>query len=114
LKRIPSNSFEIHDLPFIASFGGVRLTAICKDHLSEGSRDPLGREKTLTVDDPRIPTYVWKQGPEGWEYLSRLIDGLISATMPCHHYLTKYPEDDALVVVSKGEYSDKVLSKYMV
>ena len=36
-----------------------------------------------------------------------LLAGVENSNTPCHQYLTNYPVDDALVVVSKGEYPQK-------
>jgi hypothetical protein len=47
----------------------------------------------------------------GWrvDYLVELMDGLIQSKTAGHQYLTDYPKDDAIIVVSKGEYSDALL-----
>jgi hypothetical protein len=43
------------------------------------------------------------------KWVVQLIDSLIDSSVPCHQYLTQYPED-AVLVLSKGEYSDEVLT----
>lgn len=52
---------------------------------------------------------MWTHAAEGWDYLDALVDGLVKDTVPGHQYLTRYPDEDAIVVFSKGEYSDDVL-----
>ena len=41
--------------------------------------------------------------------LAELIDGLIKCPTAGHQYLTRYPDEDAIAVVSKGEYGDEML-----
>jgi hypothetical protein len=41
--------------------------------------------------------------------LAELLDGMIQSKKPGHQYLTRFPDEDAIVVVSKGEYSDEML-----
>jgi len=55
------------------------------------------------------PVFEWLRTQEGWDYLAELIDGLVKDTSPGHQYLSAYPSEDAIVVVSKGEYGDEVL-----
>lgn len=63
----------------------------------------------LRRQEPNAPRFSWNRSSEGWEYLAELIDGLIRSRQPGHQYLTRYPDEDAIVVVSKGEYGDDVL-----
>jgi hypothetical protein len=56
-----------------------------------------------------VPAFEWLRTEEGWDYLAELIDDLVKSTSPGHQYLSAYPREDAIVVVSKGEYGDEVL-----
>ncbi len=47
--------------------------------------------------------FEWKRTSEGWDYMAHLLDGLVGNSGPGHHYLTRYPGEDAIVVVSKGD-----------
>ena len=49
-------------------------------------------------------------GDEGWDYLAALLESLVKSPTPGHQYLTSYPNEDAIVVVSKGEYGDELLT----
>ena len=42
---------------------------------------------------------------------AELVDELARSPGPGHQYLTTHPGDDAIVVVSKGEYGDDVLGR---
>lgn len=54
-------------------------------------------------------SFTWSRTFQGWDYLAKLLDGLIESNCEGHQYLTRYPDEDAVVVVSKGEYSDSVM-----
>lgn len=53
--------------------------------------------------------FEWMRTAEGWDYLAELIDSLVQSSTPCHQYLTAYPREDAIFVISKGEYGDELL-----
>ena len=110
-RNLASNQrpLEIHSLSFIQPFGDIRLIASCSGSMLE----PLAEKAQglRKVDDVNGHEFNWLRTAEGWEYLADLIDGLVTSSNPGHQYLSNYPTEDAILVVSKGEYGDDVLSK---
>jgi hypothetical protein len=109
LGRDRTQSLYIDELPFIAPFGGIRLLANCP-----GKGFGL-YDRGLVPGIRRISTgpdcFTWNLNAEDWNDLAYLMKGLVQSTAPCHQYLARYPGEDAIVVLSKGEYSDEVLSR---
>ena len=106
--RDPMSSVQLADQPFVNSYGRVRV-------LARNSAAAVGMSSDVRQGIRRIsdlsPDFVWTRTAEGWDYLARLLDGLMQHPGPSHQYLTRYPGEDAIVVVSKGEYDDDVLLK---
>jgi hypothetical protein len=99
--------YEFHTLPFIETFGGIQLTARCAGSMFDFTRSTaLGLRRSGSDLEPR---FEWIRTSEGWDYFAELINGLIASPSPGHQYLTAFPSEDAIVVVSKGEYGDEVL-----
>ena len=100
---------ELHldSLPFIHSVGvRLRLRSLGEPFtVKDGdARQGLRRQRS------EKESFVWSRTNEGWEYLAELLDGLIQSQNSGHQYLTRFPDEDAIVVVSKGEYGDEVLT----
>ncbi len=98
---------EIHQQPFIDAFGGIQLLASCSGsmfHDTEGKPQGVRRKSSNLGQE-----FEWLRTAEGWDYLAELIDGLVRCPAPGHQYLSAYPSEDAIVVVSKGEYGEEVL-----
>ncbi len=93
--------------PFIVPFGD--LTVLAKSSGSIG-RKIAGKRQGLVRLCDRPLHFEWIRSSEGWDYLAELIDGLMKTKQSGHQYLTRYPDEDAIVVVSKGEYSDSIVS----
>jgi hypothetical protein len=72
-------------------------------------RDGSNSEGLRLIRDKPSPSFRWALARDDWYDLVALLDGMIAAKYPCHQYLTSFPSEDALVVVSKGEYDDSVL-----
>lgn len=107
LGRTSGESCELHEQPFVASFGGTRITLTSSGPMfdqTQGSRQGIRR-----VTGTSGPVFAWHRTLEGWDYLAKLIDALAESPRAGHQYLTNYPSEDAIVVVSKGEYGDEVL-----
>ena len=92
---------------FLVPFGGVEVAARCSGSL--GATKGLGTQGRLVKRAKNTAHFEWTRSAEGWDYLAELIGGLIQSKTGGHQYLTNYPKDDAIVVVSKGEYSDDLL-----
>jgi hypothetical protein len=100
---------EIHRLPFIEAYGGLRLVASCTGSVFN---QPKGKILgLLKKPSPQGQEFEWQRTTEGWDYLAELIDDLVRSSTPGHQYLSAYPKEDAIVVVSKGEYGDDVLQQ---
>jgi hypothetical protein len=98
---------QVDKQEFVAPFGGIRVFARCSGPMFE-SKQGDNRQGFFKRSDSPIQ-FEWTRSAEGWDYLAELIDGLVQSNAVGHQYLTRYPGEDAIVVVSKGEYSDGVL-----
>lgn len=100
---------ELHRQPFIDAFGNIRLLASCSGSLfhQPGGKPQGVRRKPFSID----VEFEWQRTAEGWDYLGELIDELVKSPTPGHQYLSAYPREDAIVVVSKGEYGEEVLER---
>jgi hypothetical protein len=97
---------EFGDLQFVWAFG-VRLIAYSTGSVFADSHGkPRGIRRRPGDGEP---VFEWRRTAEGWDYLARLIDSVVRSPISGHQYLTSYPSEDAIVVVSKGEYGDDVL-----
>jgi hypothetical protein len=98
---------ELHREPFVKVFGGLSVTLEC----TGGMFTSLGNAQNgiLRRRGMEPPSFCWRRTAEGWDYLAKLIEPMSRGGGPCHQYLTSYPSEDVIVVVSKGEYSDDVL-----
>ncbi len=107
LSLMPGQSLELHDRSSVVAFGGVRLALSCSGSMLQCSRTTRGGLRRVTGQSG--PVFEWARTAEGWDYLAELLDGLIKAKTAGHQYMTSYPSEDAIVVVSKGEYGDEVI-----
>ena len=100
---------QLDELEFIIPFGGVTLLAECVDATSShGSpqRRAVSRRSATGL------SFVWRQSRDAWTITTELVEGLIDSPTAGHQYLSEYPEGDALILASKGEFSDRVLAEY--
>lgn len=94
---------------FVLPFGGIQVLAKCSGAVIKGRNE--GKQQGI-FRRPGLPfCFDWTRSADGWDYLAELIDGLVQSKTAGHQYLTRYPGEDAIVVVSKGEYSDDVLAR---
>lgn len=100
---------ELHKQPFIAPFGGVEITLASSGSMF--AKTHRGFQGIRRVRDARAPVFEWRRTEEGWDYLAKLIEPIVTESTAGHQYLTAYPGEDAIVVVSKGEYGDEVLKQ---
>lgn len=90
---------DFHALPFVYPSDGIQLR-MCS---LVGGRIGLRR-----IDNSQL-SFQWSHSNEEWDHMAELLDGLIRSVRPGHQYFTVHPADDALLVVSKGEYDDSLL-----
>jgi hypothetical protein len=100
--------FEIDKLDFIVPFGGTRIVASCSGSMFKG---PFGKPQGIQRAGGSENAFVWQKTAEGWDYLAELIAPLVSCSSSGHQYLSSYPSEDAIVVLSRGEYGDEVLQR---
>ena len=108
LSGSPSEPCELDQQPFIAAFGGTKITL--------ASSGPMFAQKGHATGIRRVkaaigPAFEWRRTNEGWDYLAKLIEPIVTKGHAGHQYLTSYPSEDVIVVVSKGEYGDDVLQQ---
>ena len=53
----------------------------------------------LSQDDWK---FTWSGQLDEWDILADLVDSTVQAKHACHQYLTSCPDDDAIVVISRG------------
>lgn len=100
-KRV---AIQLDSMPWIEASGNMTLRLESAASIFNAGQHVQGLRRQ---DSGR--SFVWTRTAEGWDYLDALVDGLVKDMAPGHQYLTRYPDEDAIVVVSKGEYSDDVL-----
>jgi hypothetical protein len=101
--------FELHCLPFIAPIGDIRLVVCCKESMLEAGQGK--RQGIRKIGSSDSEEFLWQRTAEGWDYLAALIDGLIKSAVPGHQYLSSYPSEDVIVVLSKGEYTEDIIRR---
>jgi len=105
LAAVPETSIQLDEQPFISAFVKLRMLSVGNIVVPPHNLRVGLRQVTIG----NLPTFYWSQTCEGWDYLAELIDGLIKCPTAGHQYLTRYPDEDAIAVVSKGEYGDEML-----
>ena len=100
-KRV---AIQLDSMPWIEASGNMTLRLESSASIFNAGQHVQGLRRQ---DSGR--SFVWTRTAEGWDYLDALVNGLVKDMAPGHQYLTRYPDEDAIVVVSKGEYSDDVL-----
>lgn len=107
MSRSPGASYALHEEPFITAFGGVRVTLVSTGPVA--TQTPHLHAGLSAIRTGDTPSFEWHTTAAGWDHLAELVGGLIACTKRCHQYLTRYPLEDAIVVLSKGEYGDDVI-----
>lgn len=102
-------NLELGEQSFVFVAGDIRLRLRSSDDFFEETdgESMLGLRR---IENEQC-SFIWTRTKEGWDYLAKLIAGMISAKHSGHQYLTNFPDDDAIVVVSKGEYGDEVIQR---
>lgn len=113
LSQTPGMSCELAEQSFIAAFGGVRVLLSCsaplpsrKQAIWRGIRNGLDR-----VETEANPVFEWRLAEEDWDDRVALLAPLVTKPGAGHQYLDHHAADDAIVVVSKGEYGDEMLAR---
>ena len=96
---------QLDEQPFVVPLARVRLSSL--DLMTKQPK--TSRIGFRRIQNDTALSFHWSRTCEGWDYLAELIDGLIKSPGAGHQYLTRYPDEDAIVVVSKGEYTDEIL-----
>jgi len=95
---------------YVAAFGGVRILLQCSVSPKGASNHASRKGLFKNTNDPF--QFEWTLSAEDWDDLAAMIYGLVSSDDVGHQYLTRHPQDDATLVVSRGEYSDEILKEY--
>lgn len=102
-----SHAINLDELPWIFATRGITVRLTLCNSESDSPQQGVDAGIRRTHIDP--PSFEWKRTKEGWQYLGDMIQGLLDSDADCHQYLTTYPNEDAIVVLSKDEYTDDVL-----
>lgn len=102
-------AFEFDLLPTVYNSGEVRLRLQSLGESFKVSGVTHDARQGIRRIQGDQPSFTWTRTNEGWNYLAELLEDLVNSDEPGHQYLTRYPDEDAIVVVSKGEYGDDVL-----
>jgi hypothetical protein len=90
---------SLHQEPFIKAHGGIMLDA----RVRVAQLAKTDKEGVIRVGAGKPAHFEWICDPETWMNFSYLVDGLSGG----HQYLTAGPSEDAMVMVSQGEYYDE-------
>jgi hypothetical protein len=99
---------DLQTQPFVFVAGDVQLRMETSGEMfrSDVKSAALGLRR-ICADSNH---FTWTRTNEGWDYLCELINSSVISKSPGHQYLTSHPDDDAIVVISRGEYGDEVLA----
>jgi hypothetical protein len=97
LEEIGCPRLEVHRLPFVRAYRGVELAAC-----------PVGKERGIrTVERAgKSPRFTWEHSAEGWLEAAEKIVPV--AENGGHAYLVCIGPKDAVVMVSSGEYDERI------
>jgi len=104
-----ASELQLDELAFIIPFGGVTLLAECIDATSSHGSP---QRRAVSRNSATGLSFVWRQSRDAWAITTELVEGLIASPVAGHQYLSEYPAGDALILASKGEFSDSVLAEY--
>ena len=107
LSETPAMSCDLEEQPFVVALGGTRVRLFSTGGMFAQTRGSV--QGLRRAGGEAHPNFGWSRTAEGWDYFAQLVGSLVSATKAGHQYLTSYPSEDAIVVLSKGEYGDEVL-----
>lgn len=97
--------YQLETQAFVQPVDNVRIRLICGNTVIGQKR--VGCWQGVRRTQPGASDFEWQRGPEGWDYLAELIEPFLEKSSPGHQYLSAYPKEDAIIVLSKGEYSVK-------
>jgi len=108
LSRNPGKTCPLEMQPFIAALGGIKVLLICSEPLLP--RKCSNSQGIRRIPQEAGPVFEWRHHAEGWDDLAELIDPVVKTRKACHQYLDRYAHEDAIVVLSRGEYGDQVFT----
>ncbi len=97
---------ELSLQPFVTAFANTRILLANIGAPCGNTRYCAGLRQAKGASGP---AFEWCETSERWLDLAELIVPIVGTPEAAHQYLTTYPHDDAIVVLSKGEYGDDVL-----
>jgi len=109
LSQTPGMTCELASQPFIVTFGGTKVLLSCTGPNFPHKR--IDGQGIHRIEPLIMPVFEWRRSADGWDYLAELVNPFVVEFSPGHQYLTRYPGEDAIVVLSKGEYGEEVLKK---
>ncbi len=107
LGETPDSTYQLEAQPFVAAFGGIQVRLVCTGPILSNA---VARQGLRQIASEPGPIFQWTRSSENWDYLAQLVAPIVTSVNPAHQYLTRYPGEDAIVVVSKGEYGDEVVT----
>jgi hypothetical protein len=108
-ERGENFSIELALMNFVHAAGGMKVRLI--SCTSENDLPQVGRGLGIRRVHASHPIFEWRKTQSEWQYLAEFLEDFLESDTPCHQYLSAYPDEDAIVVVSKGEYPDTVLDQ---
>ncbi len=88
---------ELHKVNFLETIGPIGVTM---------KRTNIQRGLTYSQDKSNLQYFLWEWASKAWAYMEDIVDSVIKCDTPTHRYLSNFPREDAIVIVSKGEYND--------
>jgi len=91
LEDAHAEAVSLHRLPFIHAYGGLHLSAC-----------PAGDDGVRRIG--ASSSFKWHHSQEGWLESAEKIEVVAHEDRPGHNYLGATAAEDAVIMVSKGEY----------
>jgi hypothetical protein len=104
LASKPDQPIMLDEEPFVVPFQGIKVKLLS----AEGAKGRLGLRRTKCLSKLE---FEWTLSADYWDDLVERLEGLIKPDTPGHQYMDAYAYEDAIVVVSKGEYSDEIIMR---
>lgn len=99
LSEDPTKSIAFHEVPYIQMLGNFELRA----RSPSGKLCEYNRKGIVRLDITVKPVFDWVCPADEWRRFADLITALNGG----HQYLICSPQEDAVVMVSDGEYFDE-------
>jgi hypothetical protein len=89
-----TQNIELHSLPFIQPLSDIKITM----------RNCKIQRGFIQNNDCNPHQFSWDWSSAAWKSIADTVELIIDSQIPCHKYVSCYPRESAIVLISKGEY----------